>query len=125
MYNLEADSTLKQAYRLTIKALQPHSIERQNVRLALRIAKALLNLGQKHMDLVNWLGTSKFISTIIKLWDMLNVKSYNKGLRLRKEDANVFDSVSDDKLEWMERFVVWLNVWKFYNTQHDSGFLSK
>ena len=46
-------------------------------------------------------------------------------MRLRKEDANVFDSVSDDRLEWMERFVVWLNVWKSYNTQHDSGFLSK
>ena len=82
MYNLEADSTLKQAYRLTIKALHPHSVERQNVRLALRIfddytAIALLILGPKHTDLVNWLGTSKFISTIIKLWDMLNVKSYN------------------------------------------------
>ena len=130
MYNLEADSTLKQAYRLTIKALHPHSIERQNVRLALKIfddttAKALLNLGPKHTNLLNWLGTSKFISTIIKLWDMLNVKSYNKGLRLRKEDANVFDNVSDDRLEWMERFVVWLNVWKSYNTQHDSGFLYK
>ena len=37
MYNLEADSTLKQAYRLTIKALHPHSIERQNVRLALKL----------------------------------------------------------------------------------------
>ena len=54
MYNLEADSTLKQAYRLTIKALHPCSVERQNVRLALRIfddtiAKALLNLGPKHI----------------------------------------------------------------------------
>ena len=56
---------------------------------------------------------------------MLNVKFYNKGLRLCKKDANVFDSVSDDRMEWMERFVVWLNVWKSYNTQHDSGFLSK
>ena len=48
-----------------------------------------------------------------------------KVLQLRKEDANVFDSVSDDRLEWMERFIVWLNVWKSYNTHHDSGFLSK
>ena len=130
MYNLESNSTLKQAYRLTYKALHPHSIERQNVRLALKLfddttAKALLNLGPNNTDLVNWHGTSKFISTIIKLWDMLNIKSYNKGLRLRKEDANVFHSVSDDRLEWMEKFAVWLNAWKSYNTQHDSGFLTK
>ena len=37
VYEMEKSFTIKQAYRLSWKALHPHSIERQNVKLALRI----------------------------------------------------------------------------------------
>ena len=74
--NIEVNSILKQAFKLTLKSLFPHSIERQNVRLALKIfddstAKTLINMGPKHAQLLNWKGTSTFILVIIKLWDML------------------------------------------------------
>ena len=52
-------------------------------------------MGPKHAELLNWKGTSTFIFVVIKLWDMLNIKSYGKGIRLRKIDANWFRSVSD------------------------------
>ena len=53
---------------------------------------------------------------------MLNIKSYGTVIRLMKSDANCFESVSDLRLGWMERFVSWLHCW--INFQHDSGFLS-
>ena len=56
---------------------------------------------------------------------MLNIKSYGKGIRLRKSDANCFESINDPRLVWMEKFVSWLYCWNRYNVQHDSGFLSK
>ena len=112
IYNIEVNSTLKQAFKLTLKSLIPHSVERQNVRLALNIfddspAKALINMGHKHAQLLNWKGTYiyLFILVIIKLWDMLNIKSYGKEIYLRKSDANCFESISDPRLVWIEKFV--------------------
>ena len=48
-----------------------------------------------------------------------------KGIRLRKSDANCFESVSDPRLVWMEKFVSWLHCSNRYNVQHDYGLLSK
>ena len=50
-------------------------------------------MGPKHAQLLNWKGNSTFILVIIKLWDMLNIKSYGKGIRLRKSDASVDGAV--------------------------------
>ena len=36
------------------------------------------------------------------LWDMLNIKSYSKRIRVRKCGANCFESVSDPRLVRME-----------------------
>ena len=111
VYNMEINSTLKQAFKLTLKSLFPHSIERENVRLALKIfddstAKALINMGPKHAQLLNWKGTSTFILVIIKLWDMLNIKSYGKGIRLRKSDANCFEGINDSRETSLQRPLV-------------------
>ena len=55
VYNMEINSTLKQAFKLTLKSLFPHSIERENVRLALNFfndsTAALINMGPKHAQL--------------------------------------------------------------------------
>ena len=56
---------------------------------------------------------------------MLNIKSYDKGIRLRKSDANCFESINDPRLVWMWKFVSGLHCWNRYNVQHDCGFLSK
>ena len=63
-------------------------------------------MGPKHAEHLNWKGTSTFLLVIIKLWDRLNIYSYGKGIRLRKSDANSFESVSDPRLVWMEKFVL-------------------
>ena len=58
-------------------------------------SKAMINMGPKHAERLNWKGTSTFILVILKLCDMLNIKSYGKGIRLRKSGANCFKSAYD------------------------------
>lgn len=53
LYSLEADSLLKNSYSLTMKALCPSNLERQNVTLVIQIfneylIQALLTLVEKH-----------------------------------------------------------------------------
>ena len=110
---MEKSLTIKQAYRLSWKALHPHSIEKQNVKLALRIFNesnvvALKCLGPDCEKLSNWNGTSLFIDIILKLWNMLNVKSVSKGWSKRLEDAFPFYNITDKRLEWMSEFALWI-----------------
>ena len=113
---MEKSLTIKQAYRLSWKALHPHSIERQNVKFALRIfnesnVAALKCLGPDCEKLSNWNGTSLFIDIILKLWNMLNVKSVSKGWSKR--------------LEWMSEFALWIKRGKEYNDKNGEVFLTK
>ena len=60
----------KKTYMLNYKSIHPHSIERQNVKLALRIfhvnnAAALRTLGPHNETLSNWQGTALFIDYIV------------------------------------------------------------
>ena len=71
IHNLEMSKILKKAPQLTWKALHLHSLERQNVKLALKIFNdsniaALKCYGPDHENLENWKGTSLFISIICK-----------------------------------------------------------
>ena len=63
---------------LNYKSLNPHSLERQNVKLALRIfhvnnPAALRILGPKNNSLTNWHGTAIFIDYVLKFWNIINV----------------------------------------------------
>ena len=127
---MEKSLTIKLAYRLSWKALHPHSIERQNVKLALRIfhetnVAALKCLGPDCDKLSNWNGTSLFIDIILKLWNMLNVKSVSKGWSKRLEDAFPFYNITDKRLEWMSEFALWIKRGKEYNDKNGEGFLTK
>jgi hypothetical protein len=90
LYNSEVDSVVKLAPGLTRKALYPSNLERQNVQLALKVfdEKVLVALdhfaAQTNKDVR---GTQFFISVIIKLWRIINVKSSNKGIRKRDSDS--------------------------------------
>jgi len=58
LHQLECDSIVRFAYKLSLKALNPSTFERQNVNLALRIfndfvAQALVELGSRH-NILHW-----------------------------------------------------------------------
>ena len=64
LHAVENGSLVKCAYRLSLKALNPTSIERQNVKLALQVIsngiEALLHLGEK-FNIFEYYHTSMFI----------------------------------------------------------------
>ena len=83
IYHMEKESILKEGFQLTWKSLFPNSIERQNVKLALKVfdrttVAALEILGPQTDALDNWKGTASFINIIVKFWNIVNVKK--KGL---------------------------------------------
>lgn len=53
LYTLESGNLLKHAYKLSLKAISPSNLERQNVKLALQVfseytVESLLTVGKKH-----------------------------------------------------------------------------
>ena len=71
LHRFESHQTLKFGYRLSVKALYPSNLERQNVKLVLKIftnfvSQALTQLGGK-FDILHYEDTSTFIK-LIRTW---------------------------------------------------------
>ena len=129
LYEMEKGSTIKKAYMLNYKSIHPHSIERQNVKLALRIfhvnnAAALRTLGPHNETLSNWQGTALFIDYILKFWNIFNVKTTVEGIHKRLPDCDPIRSINSHQMIWMAKFVSWLQSWKLYSMNHPNSFLT-
>ena len=128
IYHMEKESIMKDGYKLTWKSLFSNNIDRQNVKLALKVfdrttIAALEVLGPHTSKLQHWEGTAQFISIVLKFWNIVNVKNTTKGLHKLLEDATVISSIKDDRLNWLDRFSSWLKLW---NTKIEKqGHLSK
>ena len=79
MYHYEASSALKKAHRLTPAALNPKSIEETSVALATSVfaesTRDALQYYAAYLDKPEWHGTANFISAVLKLRNIMNVKS--------------------------------------------------
>ena len=87
LHDAECDSLVKFAYKLSFKALNPSTFERQNVKLALQVynnfaAQALTFLGENTM-IPYYENTSTFIKIITTWRQVVNVKTPLKGKRLQ------------------------------------------
>ncbi|XP_064120877.1 uncharacterized protein LOC135225533 [Macrobrachium nipponense] len=128
LHNLEADSLLRYAYKLTSKALNPSSLERQNVSLALQIfneyvIEALLTTGKEHC-LPNSVDAANYIKVIYLWWTIMNVKHPHKGTRLHNKYATPLTyNVNDEKYIFLQKFHSWLDLWN--NMTKTGGKLSR
>ena len=100
---------------LNYKCLHSHSLERQNVKLALRVfhstnSAALRILGDQHGDLSNYDGTAKFIDIIVKFWNIFNVKTTVEGIHKRLPDCYPIRSAEDPQIAWLIKFSSWLSI---------------
>lgn len=113
LYEHESCMTLKKAYKLNPSVLQPKSIERTSVRLALNVfsesTRDALMYYSQHEDKL-WTETASFISYVIKLWNILNVKSPTKGRHKRNISADPVCHSMDWKLQFLEEFSDFLQV---------------
>ncbi|KAH9364421.1 hypothetical protein HPB48_009693 [Haemaphysalis longicornis] len=115
----------KFGYGLTYKALHPSNLERQNVKLALKVmspfvAEALRTLGAE-LNLLYATETAAFVELIHKWWRVVNVKLHQRG----GDSTTPYKSqcgMADMQIEFLSDFVDWLDTWK--NVQMDAGRLT-
>jgi hypothetical protein len=83
LFNMESTMSLKKGHRLTPAALEPKSIEKVSVKLATTVfcesTRDVLQFYASNEEKSEWASTAEFISLVIKLWNVMNVKSRVKG----------------------------------------------
>ena len=116
LYNLESTMSLKKAHRLTPAALQPKSIEKTSVKLATSVfsesTRDALQFYASNENKQEWNGTADFISLIIKLWNVMNVKSRTKGKHKRDITKDPVRSSLDWKLDFLRESADFLVRWE-------------
>ena len=115
LYNKESSMALKKAHRLTPSSLQPKSIEKTSVKLAVAVfsesTRDALQFYAIHGQSA-WSSTADFISLILKLWNIMNVKTRTKGKHKRDYKMDPVRSSLDWKLEFLREFADFLHRWE-------------
>ncbi|XP_049796023.1 uncharacterized protein LOC126212640 [Schistocerca nitens] len=115
LYKKELDQLLKLAPRLTHKSVYPSSLERQNVSLVCNIFNETTLAGSK-AEYGEISGTVHFVEIILRWWNIINVKNCTKGIHKQNELCLPFTSASDDRLEFLDKFLAWLERWRALDT---------
>ena len=115
LYELESTMPLKKAYSLTQSTLDPKSIEKTSTKLALSVfcesTRDALHFYSTH-ECKDWKGTADFVSVVVKLWKVLNVKTRTKGKHKRDYAMDPVRSSSDWKLQFLREFANFLQLWQ-------------
>ena len=124
LHHMESENTLKFGYKLSVKALQPSSLQRQNVKLVLQIfndfvSQSLLSLGDK-FNIPHYQDTSAFIKIITTWWQIVNVKTPKKGRRLNSKYQQPLLSEDTDTKLFLRYFIEWLSRWGRVKSSHGS-----
>jgi len=101
LYAADKDRMIKEAPALSHKALYPSNLEQQNVQLVLKLFNEKTIVGLAHYGSKSNLdvsGTTKFLNIILRLWNILNVKSTDKGQRKRDSTMDPIRSVNDENV---------------------------
>lgn len=119
LHRKEQNELLKFGYTLSLKALYPSSIERQNVKLALQVfnhstVAALRQIGPK-ISLESYEDTADFIEIFCRWWDIVNVKTPLKGLRKKNEFQQPVTLNSEHIYKFLHNIIAWLDRWKECN----------
>ncbi|KAI6658662.1 Transposable element P transposase [Oopsacas minuta] len=126
LYSSERGSLTKLVPQLTAKACFPSSIERQNVRLVLKvfndlILSALEIQNEKRCEEYRS-NTSTFVRILLTLWKIFNVSIPFKGIRLN-DNLPTSLILHDERFIYLARIVYWLDAWQ--SLPGKSGKLSK
>jgi len=116
LFNIEAVMSLKKAHRLSPAVLQPKNIEKLSVKLATAVfnesTRDALQFYAAIENKPHWMSTAAFIKLIIKLWNIMNVKSSHKGKHKRDYTMDPVRSSSDWKLVFLREFADFLWRWE-------------
>jgi len=116
LHTMESGMLLKKAHRLTPATIKPKSIEKTSVKLATSVFSEstcdALRFYADNEDKAEWTSTADFLSFVIKLWNVMNVKSRAKGRRKRDITMDPIRSSMDWKLEFLRECADFLQRWE-------------
>ena len=89
LYNSEKESLAKLAPNLTIKACFPSAVERENVKIVLKVFNELtvaaLKLQNELFNQKDRNNTHDFVEMLLQPWKLFNINSPLKGKRLNDD----------------------------------------
>lgn len=109
VYTYELDKPLKMAYKLHASVLQPKSIEKTNVQLAVSVFHESTINALKHHQFIE---TASVLTLFLKLWNVLNVRTTTIGKHKRDSSRDPVTSANDWKLLFLEEFADFLDEWE-------------
>jgi len=116
LFHTESTLSLKKAHKITPASLNPRNIEKTSVKLAVSIfcesTRDALQFYSDHQGYPQWKTTADFISLVIKLWNILNVKTSHKGKHKRDYTMDPVRSSLDWKLDFLREFADFLQWWE-------------
>ena len=126
LYNSERDSLAKLAPRLTMKSCYPSILERQNVKLVLKVVHestiAALTIQNEQRCPTFRNHTSDFVQILLSLWKIFNVNMPYKHVRLNDQLSTPL-TFEDERYVFLTRVVYWLDAWQ--SLPENGGKLSK
>ena len=115
LYKHEVSLVLKKGHKLTPSALHPKIIEKTSVALATSLffesTRDALRFYAAH-DKAEWNGTADFITSVLKLWNVMNAKSSSKGKHKRNDAMEPVRSSVDWELSFLREFADFLQRWE-------------
>ena len=100
---------------MSIKACFPSSIERQNVKLVLKVVNELtlaaLKLQNELRTLETRSNTHDFVDILLIIWKVFNINSPLKGQRLNDDISRPL-TFQDERFSFLACVVFWLEAWQ-------------
>ena len=116
LFRHEESMSLKKAHQLKLAALNPKSIEKTSTKLALSVfhesTRDALRFYAAHEGKTEWAETADFIAFVLKLWNVMNVKSCLKGRFKRDRTMDPVRSTEDWKLSYLRQCADFLDRWE-------------
>ena len=111
LYYMEETMSLKKAHKLN-----PRNIKKTSVKLAVSIfcesTRNVLQFYASHEGHAEWKSTADFLPLIIKLWNVVNVKTSHKGKHKRDYTMDPVRSSLDWKLDFLREFATFIHRWE-------------
>ena len=109
VHNYECQKPLKIAHCLTDTVLQPKTIEKVNVKLALAV------FHESTVNALKYFGfndTASFVELFLKFWSVINVSNSTIGRRKRDNVHDPVKSPKDWKLDFLTNFGQFVILWE-------------
>ena len=113
---------------LSYTALNQNNIQRQNVRLALKIFEEKNVVTLDHFGIAchcDVSSTSNFMLAVAQLWKIFNIKHPLKGQRLNDPFCEPLTSMDSCNVQWLQSFHSWLILWEGLNIPQRQSILTK